>query len=95
MNLLPFRIYQFFEYTGRDHALVMGDLLRTEYGLRCGHRAVYAALDKLWAVGRHIPEYRDVGEGCRLRSRSPEQPEGRVLPDAVSVCFSGHLTTSV
>ena len=37
-------------------------LLRTEYGLRCDRRAVYAALDKLRAVGCHIPEYQDDGE---------------------------------
>ncbi|NBI67405.1 hypothetical protein D1646_11405 [Pseudoflavonifractor sp. 60] len=47
-------------------------LLRTEYGLRCDHWAVYAALDKLRAVGCLIPEYQDDGEGYRLLSRSLE-----------------------
>ena len=51
MSLMPFRVYQILsEYTDCDHALTMGDLLRllrTEYGLRCDRRAVYAALDKL------------------------------------------------
>ena len=60
MNLLPFRVYQVLsEHTDGDHALPMGGLLRllrTEYGLRCDRRAVYAALDKLRAVGRIIVE---------------------------------------
>ena len=72
MNLLPFRVYQILsEHTDGDHALAMGELLRllrTEYGLRCDRRAVYAALDKLRAVGCHIPEYQDDGEGYRLLS---------------------------
>lgn len=88
MNLLPFRVYQILsEYTDGDHVLAMGELLRllrTEYGLRCGRRAVYAALDKLRAVGCHIPEYQDDGEGYRLLSRSLEPSEVRLLSDAVS-----------
>ena len=88
MSLLPFRIYQILsEYTDGDHVLAMGELLRllrTEYGLRCGRRAVYAALDKLRAVGCHIPEYQDDGEGYRLLSRSLEPSEVRLLSDAVS-----------
>lgn len=88
MNLLPFRVYQILsEYTDGDHALAMGELLRllrTEYGLRCDRRAVYAALDKLRAVGCHIPEYQDDGEGYRLLSRSLEPSEVRLLSDAVS-----------
>lgn len=88
MSLLPFRVYQILsEYTDGDHVLAMGELLRllrTEYGLRCGRRAVYAALDKLRAVGCHIPEYQDDGEGYRLLSRSLEPSEVRLLSDAVS-----------
>lgn len=88
MNLLPFRVYQILsEYTDGDHALAMGELLRllrTEYGLRCDRRAVYAALDKLRAVGCHIPEYQDDGEGYRLLSRSLEPSEVQLLSDAVS-----------
>ena len=72
MNLLPFRVYQILsECTDCDHSLAMGELLRllrTEYGLRCDRRAVYAALDKLRTVGCHIPEYQDDGEGYRLLS---------------------------
>lgn len=88
MNLLPFRVYQILsEHTDGDHALAMGELLRllrTEYGLRCDRRAAYAALDKLRAVGCHIPEYQDDGEGYRLLSRSLEPSEVRLLSDAVS-----------
>ena len=88
MNLLPFRVYQILsEHTDGDHALAMGELLRllrTEYGLRYDRRAVYAALDKLRAVGCHIPEYQDDGEGYRLLSRSLEPSEVRLLSDAVS-----------
>ena len=88
MNLLPFRVYQILsEYTDGDHALAMGELLRllrTEYGLRCDRRAVYAALDKLRTVGCHIPEYQDDGEGYRLLSRSLESSEVQLLSDAVS-----------
>lgn len=88
MSLMPFRVYQILsEYTDCDHALTMGDLLRllrTEYGLRCDRRAVYAALDKLRAVGCHIPEYQDDGEGYRLLSRTLEPSEVRLLSDAVS-----------
>ena len=88
MSLLPFRVYQILsEYTDGDHVLAMGELLRllrTEYGLRCGRRAVYAALDRLRAVGCHIPEYQDDGEGYRLLSRSLEPSEVRLLSDAVS-----------
>ena len=88
MNLLPFRVYQILsEHTDGDHALAMGELLRllrTEYGLRCDRRAVYTALDKLRAVGCHIPEYQDDGEGYRLLSRSLEPSEVRLLSDAVS-----------
>ncbi len=88
MNLLPFRVYQILsEHTDGDHALAMGELLRllrTEYGLRYDRRAVYTALDKLRAVGCHIPEYQDDGEGYRLLSRSLEPSEVRLLSDAVS-----------
>lgn len=88
MNLLPFRVYQILsEHTDGDHALAMGELLRllrTEYGLRCDRRAAYAALDKLRAVGCHIPEYQDDGEGYRLLSRSLEPSEVQLLSDAVS-----------
>ena len=88
MNLLPFRVYQILsEYTDGDHALAMGELLRllrTEYSLQCDRRAVYAALDKLRAVGCHIPEYQDDGEGYRLLSRSLESSEVQLLSDAVS-----------
>lgn len=88
MNLLPFRVYQILsEYTDGDHALAMGELLhllRTEYGLRCDRRAAYAALDKLRDAGCHIPEYQDDGKGYRLRSRSLEPSEIRLLSDAVS-----------
>ena len=88
VNVIPFRVYQILsEYTDGDHALAMGELLRllrTEYGLRCDRRAVYAALDKLRAVGCHIPEYQDDGEGYRLLSRSLEPSEVRLLSDAVS-----------
>ncbi len=88
INILPFRVYQVLsEYTDADHALTMGDLLRllrTEYGLRCDRRAVYAALDKLRAVGCHIPEYQDDGEGYRLLSRPLEPSEVRLLSDAAS-----------
>ena len=88
MNLLPFRVYQILsEYTDGDHALTMGELLRllrTEYGLRCDRRAVYAALDKLRTVGCHIPEYQDDGEGYRLLSRPLEPSEVRLLSDAAS-----------
>lgn len=88
MNLLPFRVYQILsEHTDGDHALAMGELLRllrTEYGLRCDRRAAYAALDKLRAVGCHIPEYQDDGEGYRLLSRPLEQSEVRLLSNAVS-----------
>ena len=88
INILPFRIYQLLlEHTDGDHALPMGELLRllrTEYGLRCDRRAVYAALDKLRAVGCHIPEYQDDGEGYRLLSRPLEPSEVRLLSDAVS-----------
>ena len=62
VNILPFRVYQILlAHTDGDHALPMGELLRllrTEYGLRCDRRAVYAALDKLRAVGCHIPDIR-------------------------------------
>ncbi|MCI8538367.1 MAG: WYL domain-containing protein [Oscillospiraceae bacterium] len=88
INILPFRVYQvLLEYTDGDHALPMGELLRllrTEYGLRCDRRAVYAALDKLRAVGCHIPEYQDDGEGYRLLSRPLEPSEVRLLSDAAS-----------
>ena len=88
INILPFRVYQVLsEYTDADHALTMGDLLRllrTEYGLRCDRRAVYAALDKLRAVGCHIPEYQDDGKGYRLLSRPLEPSEVRLLSDAAS-----------
>ncbi len=88
MNLLPFRVYQVLsEHTDGDHALPMGELLsllRTEYGLRCDRRAVYAALDKLRMVGCHIPEYADDGEGYRLLSRPLEPSEVRLLSDAAS-----------
>ena len=88
MNLLPFRVYQILsEYTDADHALTMGELLRllwTECGLRCDRRAVYAALDKLWVVGCHIPEYQDDGEGYRLLPHPLEPSEVRLLSDAVS-----------
>ena len=88
INILPFRVYQVLsEHTDGDHALPMGDLLhllRTEYGLRCDRRAVYAALDKLRAVGCHIPEYQDDGEGYRLLSRPLEPSEVQLLSDAVS-----------
>ena len=88
INILPFRIYQLLlEHTDGDHALPMGELLRllrTEYGLRCDRRAVYAALDKLRAVGCHIPEYQDDGEGYRLLSRPLEPSEVRLLSDAAS-----------
>ena len=54
VNILPFRVYQVLsEHTDGDHTLPMGELLwllRTEYGLRCDRRAVYAALDKLRAA---------------------------------------------
>ena len=92
INILPFRVYQtLLEHSDGDHALPMGELLRllrTEYGLRCDRRAVYAALDKLRAVGCHIPEYQDDGEGYRLLSRPLEPSEVRLLSDAVSA-FSG------
>lgn len=88
INILPFRVHQILlEHTDGDHALPMGELLRllrTEYGLRCDRRAVYAALDKLRAVGCHIPEYQDDGEGYRLLSRPLEPSEVRLLSDAVS-----------
>lgn len=88
VNILPFRVYQILsEYTDGGHALAMGELLRllrTEYGLRCDRRAVYAALDKLRAVGCHIPEYQDDGEGYRLLSRPLEPSEIRLLSDAAS-----------
>ena len=88
INILPFRVYQVLsEHTDGDHALAMGELLRllrTEYGLRCDRRAVYSALDKLRAVGCHIPEYQDDGEGYRLLSRSLEPSEVRLLSDAAS-----------
>lgn len=88
INILPFRVYQVLsEYTDADHALPMGELLRllrTEYGLRCDRRAVYAALDKLRTVGCHIPEYQDDSEGYRLLSRPLEPSEVRLLSDAVS-----------
>ncbi len=88
LNILPFRVYQVLsEHTDCDHALPMGELLRllrTEYGLRCDRRAVYTALDKLRAVGCHIPEYQDDGEGYRLLSRPLEPSEVRLLSDAVS-----------
>ena len=88
VNILPFRVYQILlEHTDGDHALPMGELLRllrTEYGLRCDRRAVYAALDKLRAVGCHIPEYQDDGEGYRLLSRPLEPSEVRLLSDAAS-----------
>lgn len=88
MNLLLFRVYQILsEYTDGDHALAMGELLRLlriEYGLRCDRRAVYAALDKLRAVGCHIPEYQDDSEGYRLLSRPLEPSEVWLLSDAVS-----------
>lgn len=87
-NILPFRVYQvLLEHTDGDHALPMGELLRllrTEYGLRCDRRAVYAAMDKLRAVGCHIPEYQDDGEGYRLLSRPLEPSEVRLLSDAAS-----------
>lgn len=87
-NILPFRVYQVLsEHTDGDHALPMGELLRllrTEYGLRCDRRAVYAALDKLRMVGCHIPEYADDGEGYRLLSRPLEPSEVRLLSDAAS-----------
>ena len=92
INILPFRVYQtLLEHSDGDHALPMGELLRllrTEYGLRCDRRAVYAALDKLRTVGCHIPEYQDDGEGYRLLSRPLEPSEVRLLSDAVSA-FSG------
>ena len=97
MNLLPFRVYQILsEYTDGDHALAMGELLRllrTEYGLRCDRRAVYAALDKLRTVGCHIPEYQDDGEGYRLLP-FPGTIRGPVV---VGCCvrLSGNLTASV
>ncbi len=88
INILPFRVYQVLsEHTDADHALPMGELLRllrTEYGLRCDRRAVYAALDKLRAVGCHIPEYQDDSAGYRLLSRPLEPSEVRLLSDAVS-----------
>lgn len=88
LNILPFRVYQLLlEYTDADHALPMGELLRllrTEYGLRRDRRAVYTALEKLRAVGCHIPEYQDDGEGYRLLSRPLEPSEVRLLGDAVS-----------
>lgn len=88
IHVLPFRVYQILsEHTDGDHALPMGNLLRllrTEYGLRCDRRAVYAALDKLRVVGCHIPEYQDDGEGYRLLSRLLEPSEVRLLSDAVS-----------
>ena len=88
VNILPFRVYQILlAHTDGDHALPMGGLLRllrTEYGLRCDRRAVYAALDKLRAVGCHIPEYQDDGEGYRLLSRLLEPSEVQLLSDAVS-----------
>ena len=88
INVLPFRVYQILsEHTDGVHALAMGELLRllrTEYGLRCGRRAAYAALDKLRAVGCHIPEYQDDSEGYRLLSRPLEPSEVRLLSDAVS-----------
>ena len=88
INILPFRVYQVLsEHTDADHALPMGELLRllrTEYGLRCDRRAVYAALDKLRAVGCHIPEYQDDGKGYRLLSRPLEPSEVRLLSDAAS-----------
>lgn len=59
-------------------------LLRTEYGLRCDRQAVYAALEKLRAVGCHIPEYQDDGKGYRLLSRPLEPSEVRLLSDAAS-----------
>ena len=87
-NILSFRVYQVLsEHTDCDHALPMGELirlLRTEYGLRCDRRAVYAALDKLRLVGCHIPEYQDDGVGYRLLSRPLEPSEVRLLSDAVS-----------
>lgn len=87
-NILPFRVYQVLsEHSDGDHALTMGELLRllrTEYGLRCDRRAVYTALDKLRAVGCHIPEYQDDGEGYRLLSRPLEPSEVRLLSDAAS-----------
>lgn len=87
-NILSFRVYQILsEHTDGSHALPMGELLRllrTQYGLRCDRRAVYAALDKLRAVGCHIPEYQDDGEGYRLLSRPLEPSEVRLLSDAVS-----------
>ena len=88
MSVLPFRVYQLLlEHTDEYHALTMGELLRllrTEYGLRCDRRAVYAALDKLRSIDCHIPEYRDDGEGYRLLSRPLEPSEVRLLSDAVS-----------
>ena len=63
-------------------------LLRTEYGLRRDRRAAYAALDKRRAVGCHILEYQDDGEGYRRLSRPLELSEIRLLSDAASV-FSG------
>ena len=92
VNILPFRLYQILsEYTDCGHALPMGELrrlLRTEYGLRCERRAVYAALDKLRLAGCDIPEYREDGEGYRLLSRSLEPAEVRLLLDC-SAAFSG------
>ena len=88
VNILPFRVYQVLsEHTDGGHTLPMGELLRLlrrSYGLRCDRRAVYAALDKLRAVGCHIPEYRDDGEGYRLLSRPLEPSEVRLLSDAAS-----------
>ena len=87
-NILPFRVYQVLsEHSDCDHALPMRELLcllRTEYGLRCGRRAVYTALDKLRAVDCQIPEYQDDGEGYRLLSRPLEPSEVRLLSDSVS-----------
>lgn len=88
VNILPFQVYQILsKHTDADHALPMGELrrlLRTEYGLSCDRRAVYAALDKLRAAGCHIPEYQDDGEGYRLLSRPLEPSEVRLLSDAAS-----------
>lgn len=55
LNILPFRVCQILsKHTDADHALPMGELrrlLRTEYGLPCGRRAVYAAPSPLERLG--------------------------------------------
>ena len=74
------------ERTDEDHSLnatQIGNILKSEYGIRIDRHTLYAEIDKLTDVGLDIIKLEGKTNGYYIASRQFELPELKLLVDAV------------